>query len=240
MATIQNTLSDIQSLPYFSLKLPISKIDIQFRQMMVKEEKIFLVLEDEKTIDKVNGLIQVLTACCKSDDDNFIVGDLSPADIECIIVNVRMKSIGATCKVSRTCKVCEHEYEYEFPLTQYDVINNNKEPKINFGEFGVVLSDISLKETEKLTNDKDNVSSNMDLIANSIKTIFTEDSVYSTSEYDYEDLLGFVDNLTRDQFAEISDFVIKQPSLIYNLKSKCPSCNKDDDFVIDSVTDFLD
>jgi len=238
------TLSNIQSLPYFVLKLPISGINIQYRQMMVREEKIFLLVDDESSINKTNAILQVINNCTKSEDDNYIIKDLCTADIECIILNIRIKSNGEQCSIIRTCQKCKTDYDKSFPLKDYTIINDKKDSVMNFGSFGVTLRDLSISDSEFIEDIVDENMREIDLIEQlmkkSIKTVFTDDSVYPVDQYSEDDLDGFINNLTDHQFKKIHDFVVKQPEIIYRIKSKCVHCGKSDDFELSSITTFLD
>jgi hypothetical protein len=85
-----------------------------------------------------------------------------------------------------------------------------------------------------------NKASNVFAIATKcIKSISDGDERTMAEDCTDEELVEFLESLTKDQFAHISDFMESMPKLSHKIDFKCESCETENKQVITGMQSFL-
>ena len=235
------------STPVFELDLISTSKKVKFRPFLVKEEKSLLVaLEsgDEKTIH--NTLKSVLKACILT--RGIKVEDLPSFDLEYLFLNIRGKSVGESVDLVVTC---QDDGETTVPLTiqMSDIIldvpddhsdtvdlGDNlflklKYPSLTqFVEGNFITS--TIKDNELLDKAFDNV-------VDCIEQIYNEEEAWTSSDCSKKELLDFIGQLSSSQFQKIENFFSTMPKLSYKTTVKNPNTKKDNDVVIEGLSNFF-
>ena len=231
-------LPDINS-PEFSLELPSSGKSIFYRPFLVKEEKILLMaLEGNKKEEIDNALSQILTNCVKYDGD---VMDLPFIDLEYIFVNIRAKSIDNIIKLRVGHKdntECSHLTEYEIDINDLEVENLDIDNKIMLNDsVGLMMKYPTLKTTNFILESSSNIDNIFSTVAACIDYVFDNDSVYENSTI--EEKMNFVENMNKQQFERVMEFISKLPTLKYDICYTCEACGKEEKITLRGMQNFF-
>jgi len=235
------------STPVFELDLISSNKKVKFRPFLVKEEKSLLVaLEsgDDKTI--YNTLKSVLKSCILT--RGIKVDELPSFDLEYLFLNIRGKSVGETVELLVTCK---DDGETQVPLTiemsdiklnvpdeHNDTIDlgNNLFLKLKYPSLEQFVQNNFIVSELKST---DLVEKTFDSVADCIDQVYNEDEAWSASECTKKESLDFVGQLSSNQFQKIEEFFTTMPKLSYKTTVKNPKTKKDNDVVIEGLSNFF-
>mgnify|MGYP003110143387 CR=1 FL=1 len=205
-------LSDI---PKYEVILPSSGDRKSFRPFLVKEEKILLLAqqsgEDSSMIRAIKNIIE---SCVDGVED---AGSLPLFDVEYIFLQIRAKSVGEGIEPTIVCPVTEENIQVKILIPDIEIIkdkNHTNEIKIS--------KEIILKMRYPSLNDLDNrdgvinyedPSSFYDLISDCIVSIQTTSGIVDASTLPREEILEFVDNMTKTQFEKLLDFFLTAPKI---------------------------
>ena len=235
------------STPVFELDLISSNKKVKFRPFLVKEEKSLLVaLEsgDEKTIH--NTLKSVLKSCILT--RGIKVDELPSFDLEFLFLNIRGKSVGETVELLITCR---DDGETQVPLTiqmsdiklnvpddhnQTIDLGNNLFLKLKYPSLQQFVENNFIVSELKNT---DLVEKTFDSVADCIEQVYNEEEAWSASECTKKELLDFVGQLSSSQFQKIEEFFTTMPKLSYKTTVKNPKTKKDNDVVIEGLSNFF-
>lgn len=214
--------------PKFTLILPTSKKNIEFRPFLEKERKILLMtLESGNDKDIQATVLTLVKACCLTTDVD--VYKLSIIDLEYFFLHLRAKSIGELLNLNFVCENvtpqgrCGHTLNLQVNINDITVANLNPEnKKIPLtGKIGVMMNYPNLIETDKSITD---IEFLYDMVVSCIEYVYEDENIYYAREYKKEDLYFFVTNLTLDQFKKLEHFIINAPVLRKSLNHNCKKC----------------
>ena len=78
-----------------------------------------------------------------------------------------------------------------------------------------------------------------DVIAVSIDYIYDGEQLYYGKEQKHEELIGFLGNLTSEQFMKVQRFFETMPKLKHHVVYDCPVCGKHHDKVLEGIQSFF-
>ena len=120
--------------PLYDLTLPSNGKKLSFRPFLVKEEKIMLIAAMSKEEDEVKRSIkQIINNCVVGD---FNVDSAPVFDVEYVLMNIRVKSIGDVIKNEYICNnevngvKCGAEFGVEIRLNDIVVEKQEANPEI--------------------------------------------------------------------------------------------------------------
>jgi hypothetical protein len=242
--------------PTYFLTIPSTKKKVKYRPFLVQEEKILLLIkesEDEK--EMVNCMKDIISACTYGKVD---VSKLALFDIEYMFLQLRAKSIGETIEIPMKCKneieelvvneeginekktkVCGNVINFVIDLTKVKVkfpINHTKDIIIE-DDIGVSFRYPDIDDTINSDMIKENP---IEYIASLITSIFDKDNIYDASVVKKEDMVNWLNQLTRKQFEKIQkNFFDSMPSIKHTIKYKCDKCGKSGEYTFEGVSDFF-
>jgi hypothetical protein len=98
------------------------------------------------------------------------------------------------------------------------------------------------KGVEELTKNNEKISA-ADVVArtiiNSIDYIYDEESVYYAKDVPENELVEFIDSLTREQFLKVQAFFETLPKLKKEINFKCPKCQYEESLVLEGIQSFF-
>ena len=235
------------STPTYELTLPSSNRKIKYRPFLVKEEKSLLIaLEsgEEKTI--INTLKSVLKSCILT--RGIKVEDLPSFDLEYLFLNIRGKSVGESVDLMITCQddgvtqvpltLQMSDIKLDIPDDHTDTIDLGDDLHIKlkypsftqFAENNFLASKV--KEDQLIDKAFENVCDCIDQVYNS-------EEAWSASDCTKKELMEFIEQLSSNQFQSIENFFTTMPKLVYKTKVKNPETKKDNDIVIEGLSNFF-
>lgn len=239
----------IIDVPKYSMVLPISKLKIEYRPYLVKEEVIMLTANtsDDKN-DSKNAVVQVLTNCTFNTID---IRKLSMPDISWLLIKLREVSKGEIIDVGITCgnvvngKTCSAQIESvgnTKDITIEDVPESHgKEIKIS-DRISITLKYVGIESMDAvLGNGLDDPDTMFDVMIDAVDFIYdnVNDTIYSHEDFNREDIVEFLEQLTTSQIEEIGKFMDTIPKIKLDIDFTCPKCGNKETLVMDSLNDFL-
>ena len=231
--------------PTYTLELPSTGKEINYRPFLVKEEKLLvLALESEDNKQITNAIKTVIKSCIST--KGIKVETLPTFDIEYLFLNIRGKSVGEELEVTI---VCPDDKVTEVPTTIYlDDIQvqknddeHNKQIKID-GNIMMEMKYPSLDEFIKNNFDfsgGNQMEQSFDLIASCIDKIYTEDEVWSTADCTKKEVKEFLESMNSSQFKDIEKFFETMPKLSHTIKVKNPKTKVESEVVLEGLASFF-
>lgn len=235
--------------PIFTIDLPLSKQKVRYRPFLVKEEKILLMAmesNDEKTV--VDSIKQIINNCCL---DEINVDDLPVLDFEFFFLNLRARSIGEISDLQYKCnnivknekgeeKTCNHVVKLQVNILDIKPeINPKHTNKIELTDkLGIVMKYPNFKILENIT-DGNEVEKIIKIITNCIDFIYDEENIYYKKDISQEELLEFIEGMTREQFEKIQNFFDTIPKIKKDVEFKCGKCGYEEKIVVEGLQNFF-
>jgi hypothetical protein len=235
--------------PIYNVELPLSKKKLRYRSFLVKEEKILLMAmesDDEKSV--LQAIKQIVNNCVLDEID---VDDFAITDLEFLFLNLRARSVGEVVNLQYKCnnKVKQENGE-ETPCNNVVELGVNileikpeLDPKHNkkielSDELGIVMKYPNFKIMESVDggNETDKI---MKIIVECIDYIYDKENIYYKKDVTEEELLEFVDSMSREQFLKVQEFFDTLPKIKKDVDFKCNKCGYEEKVVIEGIQNFF-
>lgn len=237
--------------PIFEHKLISSGKTIKCRPFLVKEEKLLLMaMESNDPHDLLNTTIQVIENCVLDDID---IGALPYYDVEYLILDLRAKSIGDHVQLSFVCnneilsptgdltKTCGHHFTAPISISDVAIHKEDmKDGKITFpGDMGMQMKYPSYQAMKLAAGELDTLEQKIDLLSQSVEALWDKDTVYKGSTLTKQDITDFIENLTKEDFNKMQDFVDGAPWLRIEKVVECPKCHVQNEVTYEGFESFF-
>ena len=230
--------------PTYTLELPSTGKEINYRPFLVKEEKLLvLALESEDNKQITNAIKTVIKSCVTA--KGLKVETLPTFDIEYLFLNIRGKSVGEELEVNI---ICPDDKVTEVPVTiDLDDIqvqksdDHNNQIKID-DNIMMEMKYPSLDEFIKNNFDfkeGNQMEQSFDLIASCIDKIYTEDEVWSTADCTKKEVKEFLESMNSSQFKDIEKFFETMPKLSHTITVKNPKTKVESEVVLEGLASFF-
>ena len=234
------------SVPTYEISLPVSHSKIKFRPFLVKEQKILLIAMesgDKETIE--TNIHQILNNCTLNDDIN--IDDLPIVDIEYYFLNLRARSVGEVIQSRYKCEndvngtPCNNLMETEFNLLDVNIkLPAEGSDLIELSQgVGIKMKYPNFSVTKKLKKSETMIDTAFDLLVECIDYIYDEDNLYHAKETPKEELMEFLESLTKAQFENIENFIQNLPKLDKTVEIDCKKCGFHHKISIEGLEDFF-
>ena len=230
--------------PTYSMVLPSTEEEINYRPFLVKEEKLLvLALESEDTKQITTAIKAVLKSCVLT---KGVKVELLPTfDIEYLFLNIRGKSVGEQIEVMVTCP--------DDGKTQVPTSINIDSIKVEKDEDhtpDIVLDDVYTLRmkypslTEFIKNnfgalDEMGVDDTFDLIASCIDQVYSDEESWASEECTKKELTSFIESLNSSQFKKVEKFFETMPKLSHTVKVTNPNTNVENEIKIEGLQSFF-
>lgn len=219
-------------LPIYEVTLPSSGKIVRVRPFVVKEEKLLLIAAESKDEDEIITVTKQVINNCLIDND-VDVDKLPFFDIDFLFIALRAKSIGEAVEMRFVCnnvveeKVCNHSFNASIDVSTASFIKDetisanialtdNIAVKMRYPSYGVMRA---------ISDEDGTMERKIKVIMNSIEYITEGEEVHSAKDYSKEEMRGFVENLTEEQFQKLEKFVLNFPSFAVIVDAPCSKCN---------------
>ena len=232
------------STPTYSLELPSSGQEINYRPFLVKEEKVLVIaLESEDTKQITNAIKAVLKSCVLT--KGIKVEQLPTFDIEYLFLNIRGKSVGEELEVNI---ICPDDGESTVPvMINLDDIqvqkddNHDKQIKLD-DNLMMEMKYPSLDQFIKNNFDfkeENQMEQSFDLISTCIDKIYSEEEVWATADCTKKEVKDFLESMNSTQFKDIEKFFDTMPKLSHTVKVTNPVTEVESEVVIEGLASFF-
>jgi hypothetical protein len=224
--------------PKYPFEVPSLNKTVDFRPFLVKEEKVLMIAQETEDESKILPIIKDIVKACSF--EKLDPNECTASDLEYIFLKLRAKSVGETVNVRIKCEKCDEYANVKINLEDITISEVNKVSntiEIN-DSVGVILKQLSLKDTEKIDDKNPEKAFNQTIIY-SIESIYDADSVYPASESTEKELIEFVDSLSHSHLEKIQEYIQNIPKLQYIAKFKCKECGHDNEILLEGIDSFF-
>ena len=222
--------------PTFSMTLPVSKQNVEFRPFLVKEEKILLLAKDSKEPKDVARVIRDVVESCTF--NNIQSDKICLADLQYAFMQIRGKSIGEQLDLTLICGNCKAKHNHLFSIDDFQVTNLEINNMIQMGDVTVkmILPTIEHYIEMHMVKDMEDVFS---VLASCIEKIYSEEEVYENNPENKDELLDFLNGLPSAEFNKIQEYFQNMPLLYKDMSFTCKSCDTPNNIRVDSLNNFF-
>lgn len=235
--------------PLYEITLPLLNKKVKIRPFLVKEEKILLMAMETQEEDSVLLAIkQIVNNCCVDEID---VDALPILDLEYLFLQLRARSIGEQIDLQYKCnndikdeegkeKKCGHVIKLNFNALEIEPEkdeNHNKTIQLT-DKLGIVMKYPNFKIVER-TNKLTEAEMVGKMIVLCVDYIFDENEIYYAKDVSEDELVDFIDSLTREQFLKIQQFFDTIPKLKKELDFKCTKCGYEEKVILEGIQSFF-
>ena len=231
-------LPKLNDLPSYSLVIPSSKRQVNFRPFLVKEQKILLLaMESQEEKQILQAISDTLKSCI---EEEITDRELATFDIEYMFTQIRAKSVGETTNLNLTCSKCEEVNEVKINLSEINIkLNDNNVIKLN-DQYSLLMRYPSYHDVIDAAGGESSVTDEiMKLCKLCLDKILTEEEQISVADESEEEIQQFLDSLTTEQFDKIVNFVMNLPKLTKDVTYDCSSCGEKNNIIVEGLQNFL-
>ena len=215
-----------QTAPKYTCILPSDGREIEYRPFLVKEQKVLLLAQEQEDDAAMFRAVQdLITNVCED-----VKSETLPViDMEWLFLKIRSKSVGETANIKLSCTdpKCDGHGEAVVSLDDVEVVGDQPESKIMLNdEIGIEMRYPRVSDVNQVQG-KDQATQTLEMLKNSIVTIFDEENVYPTADASTNELNEFVEGLTMQQLEKITTYFDSIPSLQLDVESKCTTCGRE-------------
>lgn len=232
--------------PTYELTVPSTKKVIKYRPFLVKEEKLLLLAMESKDAKQIQSTSKEVIKNCTFGEIDVEISP--PFDIEYILLQLRIRSVGEKVNTRLKCQKCETSNAVEIDLQSINVTNpDNHNNTIKLTDtMGVVMKYPSLGNEELFSmreEDKENAvksaEMSMKMICSCIEAIFDGDKVYQAKNFSKTEVMEFVENLSQVMFQKLISFFQNMPAIKHDVNLKCEKCGYENEYTLRGIQDFF-
>jgi hypothetical protein len=232
--------------PIYEVTLPSNGNTIKIRPFVVKEEKLLLMaIESGDNENIIKTTKQVINNCIVSGD--LDLEKMPFFDVDYLFIALRAKSIGESIETSYVCNnmvdgnkcggifdtvidISNCTIEKKDDITMDISLSNKLSMKMKYPSYSIM---------KMISSNENNFQKKIRIIASCIERITNGDQVYSSKDFSKEELVNFIDGLTREQFVKLENFVDNLPSFAIQTGGVCPKCGSEHKIKYTDFTRFF-
>jgi hypothetical protein len=234
-------LPRLNDVPEYELTVPSTGHSVGFRPFLVKEQKVLMIAYESKDVKQIlKAVLNTIQSCVK----NIDVGKLATFDVDYIFTQIRSKSVGETNDVIMKCTTCSHENQLTINLNEINIdvekkdkiikLNDTYTLKMKYPTYTDIINDrVLLNDTRTQTEQL------IATLRNCMEAIQTEEENIVLKDETVEEIDDFISSLNDEQYGKIADFVSNVPTMRYEKKFNCKSCEKENTLVVEGLQDFF-
>lgn len=236
----------ILSTPKYTLQIPSTGKNIEFRPFLVKEEKILLLAQESQDSNSMINAIRDLISACTFEKVN--INTLPIFDVEYIFIKIRAKSVGGNVSFSFPCltKECPEKVKLEFNLDDIGVSNLPKKRgapiKLQLNDqVGITLKYPLFSDSLKLQllNEQKNSDIVIEAIASVIESVYDSSNVYYLGDSGPDEIKTFIESMNHKNLDDIMEFIKNTPEVSKEVTFTCPKCKVEHKHVFRGMQSFF-
>jgi len=226
--------------PTYSLTLPSTGNELQYRPFLVKEQKLLMMAQESEDDNQVVDMVsQIVNACTFEKID---VNTSPMFDIEYIFLQIRGKSVGEKIDLMIICPDDEKtSVPVQVDISDISVLMNdehNNEIDIT-NDIKMVFRYPLLKDVKGIPSNTKDVDLIFHLLNSCIESIHHGEEIYNRIDVSDKEITEFIDSLTGKQFEKITDFFQTMPKLRHVIPVKNPKTEVESEVVVEGLASFL-
>jgi len=224
--------------PIYTLELPSTGEDIEYRPFLVKEQKALMIAEQSKNQKNLNKTIIELINNCTFGKLN--AESLPVFDIEIIFLKLRAKSVGETAEIIVTCKDDNKtKVPVKINIDEIDVtMTENHSNIINItDDIKLIMGYPTLKDVK--TTSKDDTEMMFDLISTCIDEVHDGDKIIKKVDWTKKEIDAFIESMDTNQLTAIMNFFNTMPKVRYLVKVENPKTKVMNEIMLEGINNFL-
>ena len=182
-------------------------------------------------------------------DSNFDINKLELFDLEYLILQLRIVSIGTTTKIrflprkNTECKECGKHRDVEVNLAEAQIdFKTSIDKKIQLTDnIGVIMKYPNAKMLGKIESIKKSEDANkvFEVIWMCVESVYDSETITSNKDVKVEEGVAFLESLNTVQFSKIETFLASIPKLKQSIKVKCSECTFEDNYELVGLENFF-
>jgi hypothetical protein len=240
------------TVPLFEATCP-SGLKVSFRPFLVKEEKLLLMAQQSKDTVAIIAAVKMLLDNCVGAISGIDIDKLPLFDIEFLFLQLRARSIGEVVTLKYKCnqsiantvsgnsEICNAVSEYKVDLLSI-------QPKFDTGHakyiqltdtIGLTMRYPTFKSFRNVLSKELKKDESFSFIVDCIESISDQNAVVFTKDVLLEEVIAFVEDMTKPQVDKMDAFFDTMPKIETTLNFKCPKCGFEDNIEIKGLDSFF-
>ena len=224
----------------YTLTLPSTGKDINYRPFLVKEQKTLMLAQESKDSKEImNAVASLIDTCTFGKVDVYKCPQF---DAEYIFLRVRGKSVGdkidlvATCpddeetKVNFTLDISEIEVQMTDEHTNTVEISDNVKMVFDYPMMSSTVNYINDERPDIM----------FDVVRDCVKEIHFGEDIYNKVDLSKKDLNDFIDSLDTEQFTKVMEFFETMPKLRHVVEVENPKTKVKNEILLEGLENFLE
>ena len=233
-------------LPIYEIQLPSNSKKIKIRPFIVREEKLLLMaIESQDDMEIINTTKQIINNCII--DSTINIESLPFFDVDYLFIALRAKSVGESIEIKFTCnnvvndQICNTVFPAKIDIANVSIVKDDSiSNMIDLGKGACIKMKYPNYTTMKMILDNDNImNKQINIIAGSIEQIVNGQNVYTTKDLTKEEIINFIEGLTKEQYSKLENFINNLPSFEVNSVATCSKCGFEHNLTYSDFTSFF-
>lgn len=232
--------------PIFDVYLKSLDKKVKFRPFLVKEEKLLLMAKEAEDITTLLDTVkQIINNCCL--DNKVDIDNLPLFDIEMVFIHLRLKSVGESLELTYKCENVVNEeacggnmvFEVDLNTVKVEVPEEHTNIIMITDKVGVCMKYPSLKISNSLASQIENLENILDLIYEHLDYVFDDQSKYDAESITKDELYEFLGSMGLDQLEPFKNFFVTMPYVKTEKDVTCNKCGFNHLIVVKGINDFF-
>ena len=225
----------------YTLTLPSTQEQIQFRPFLVREQKILMIAQESEEDNQIADAMGRLVSDCTF---GAVDGDVNPMfDLEYVFLQMRGKSVGNEVKLSLVCPDDdETKVDVDIDLSKVDVqmnLEHSQNIKIT-DEISINFRYPRLKDIENISEEKGDFEQSIDMILSCIESVQNQDELIHRIDMTKDEIMEFIDSMNSDQMESVMQFFETMPKLRHVVEVKNPKTKVKSEILLEGMQSFLE
>lgn len=228
-------LPQLNDTPRYDMTIPSSGKTIRYRPYLVREEKTLLLASQSEDINQImKTIVDTIVTCTNGE---VKANELTTFDIEYMFLQIRSKSVGETAELGLYCQECRHTNKVDVKID--DVVCEGAKPQKPIQLTDTVKIEMKYPSYNSIDYNGDETELGFQIMQQCIKTVITPDERIDLADETPENIRGFLESMTGEQFAKITDFMETLPQLRKDVNFTCSKCGHDNEIQLKGMRDFF-
>ena len=223
--------------PKYTLTIPSTGKKVKFRPYLIKEEKVLLLASQNQDLGGIMGaVLDTIEACVTDPLDRR---KLTTFDIEYMFLKIRSKSVGEIAEVGLKCQSddCSATTKVGVNLEEIECRKGQRDKVIQLDEkISVQMKYPSYSQIE-FSDDEQELG--FQILASSIEAVMTDEERIDMEEEDPADVRRFLEQMNREQFDALSQFIEDMPQVKEDVNWVCETCGHNNHITLKGMSDFF-
>ena len=224
--------------PIYTLQLPSTGEELDYRPFLVKEQKVMLMVQDGANVKENAKTMQKILSSCTF--DKIDIQNTPVFDIEYLFLQIRAKSVGSKIQLNLTCPDDKKtKVPVEIDIDEVGVhVDETHTNEIQVTEdIKVIMSYPSLDTSKNI--DTATSERAFEIVGKCIQEVHHGETVYNKSDMSSKEIDEFLESFSIEQFEKITKFFETMPKIRHFVSVKNPNTDVTSEVVLEGLDTFL-